>query len=279
MTLACTAAPVVAMEDCSRDAPALVADVGAVASQGSCSSGEILGTRQQAASQPILAETLAGGEQPAKGEVRQLRIEGAMAYFGAGRFQDERGFYEEIDFKTSGVETAQQTGFSCSERNVLRGIHCSPYGKIVSCLSGEMWDCMVDLRPHSPTFMAWDAVLLSPERRSRIYVPPGVGHSFLALKDGTTCLYVKFGRFDPSKEMEVNAFDPAIGIRWPEPLGDASEYIISKKDRNLPTVEEALAKRRLSGQAHPEGLPLKPGVPSEEPSLKRARLAPAPSGV
>lgn len=193
------------------------------------------------------------------GTCRRLRVEGALVFFDRLRHEDERGFFEEVSFSDIvGVQTAEaplvrQSGYSCSQRNVLRGIHCSPYGKLVICQSGEMWDAVVDLRPDSPTFLEWDAVLLSPERRTRMYVPPGVGHGFLALKDDTTCLYLKLGCYDRSQELEVNAFDPAVGIRWPLPVGSAEGYVISAKDRSLPPAAEALRQRRLSEEEEPRG--------------------------
>eukprot|EP00932_Pfiesteria_piscicida_P014360 SRR837773.26103.p3 GENE.SRR837773.26103~~SRR837773.26103.p3 ORF type:complete len:113 (+),score=29.42 SRR837773.26103:2-340(+) len=103
-----------------------------------------------------------------------------------------------------------------------------------------MWDVVVDLRPGSPTFLSWDAVTLSPRSRARVYVPPGCGHGFLSMQDGTGCLYIKFGAYDASKEVEVNAFDPEIGITWPPPLGEAAEYVMSVKDRGLRPAADAL---------------------------------------
>lgn len=204
------------------------------------------------------------------GEVRKLRVEGGLAFFGSGRFRDDRGFYEEIEIRTSGTDCVQQSGFSVSNRNVIRGIHCSPYGKNVVCTAGEIWDCMVDLRPESPTFMKWDAVLLSPERRSRVYVPPNVGHAFMALKDGSACLYLKYGSFDKAKELEVNPMDPAIGIQWPNPVDGASDFILSAKDRGLPMVADALAAK-LQQSSFPQTKGLPPS--SDETAAKRKHCA------
>ncbi|CAE8631654.1 unnamed protein product [Polarella glacialis] len=174
------------------------------------------------------------------GEVRQLRIADALVYFGSGRFEDERGFYEEVEQKASEEPTALQTGYAISKRNVMRGLHCSPYGKIVVCQAGGMWDVLVDLRPTSRTFMAWDYVVLSPTRRSRVYVPPGVGHGYLALEDNTVTLYLKLGRYEKSREIEVNALDKSLGIAWPPPLDGASDYIMSVKDRSNPLAADVL---------------------------------------
>lgn len=182
--------------------------------------------------------------------IKSLRIEGAFVYFGSGRHEDTRGFFEEVEVpveargcrdQTCERWAVQQSGFASSARNVLRGMHCSPYGKIVVCLAGEMWDVIVDLRQESATFLQWDFVVLSPELQVRLFVPPGVAHGYLARSDGTTTLYLKLGCYDKSKEIEINALDPTLGVRWPPPLGGPSaEYIVSAKDRALPIVAEAL---------------------------------------
>lgn len=174
------------------------------------------------------------------GQTRPLKVAGAVEYIAPGRYEDERGFFEEIDFSwiDDACSTARQCSVSGSHRNVLRGIHCSPYAKVITCTSGEMWDVVVDLRKDSPTFLKWDYVLLSPERRSQLFVPANVGHGFLSLQDNTTAFYIKFGFYAPGKEMEVNAFDPTVGICWPTPLDGDLSFIRSPKDRALPLVTD-----------------------------------------
>lgn len=170
---------------------------------------------------------------------------GAVAYYGWGRFQDSRGFYEEVEFTDREGQSVVQSGFAGSRRNVLRGLHRSPYGKLVVCMAGEVFDAILDLRPNSPTFLRWDTIVLSPERCVRLYVPPGVGHGYFTFKDGSLVLYMKFGHYDRAKEIEVSALDPAIGIPWPKPLDGAADYIMSPKDRGLPGIAEVLG--RLAG--------------------------------
>jgi len=186
------------------------------------------------------------GSAPSKapgGTVQKLRVQGAFAFIGAGTFADDRGSYEEIEIMSSEEPVVLQSGYSRSRENVLRGIHCSTYGKIVVCQNGEIWDVVVDLRPESPTYLQWDAVVLSPERRMRIFVPPNCGHGFVALKPDTICLYLKTGKYNKDQEIEVNPFDPKIAVQWPAPVGGAKDYIISKKDASLPLVDESLRKR------------------------------------
>lgn len=180
---------------------------------------------------------------PARGEKVPLAVEGAFVYYGNGNFDDARGFYEEIDLPL-GDHAVLESGYAQSKRNVMRGMHCSPYAKIVVCLAGEMWDAIVDFRPESPTFGRWDAVRLSQERRTRIFVPPGVAHGYMAMKDGTVSLYLKLGRYVKDKEYEFNCLDPAIQIPWPRPLDGSADYTISAKDRALPSAAEVMKGRQ-----------------------------------
>ncbi len=46
--------------------------------------------------------------------------------------------------------------------------------KLVRCVRGRLWDCIVDLRPDSPTFRQWFGDELSAENRRMMYVPARV---------------------------------------------------------------------------------------------------------
>jgi len=48
---------------------------------------------------------------------------------------------------------SEQTSFSHSKKNVIRGLHCARYGKLVQCIRGHLLDVFVDLREDSPTFL------------------------------------------------------------------------------------------------------------------------------
>lgn len=178
--------------------------------------------------------------------VKKLCVAGAAVYYGVGPFSDLRGSFEEVQvgFPGWGEEGKwmEQSGFAQSHKNVVRGMHCSPYAKLVLCVTGEMFDAIVDLRPESPTFLKWDSVLLSPERRTRIYIPAGVAHGYMAMREGTMALYYKFGLYEASQEIAIHPMDPEIGVRWPSPL-DGGVHILSAKDRGAPSAREGAARR------------------------------------
>ena len=105
--------------------------------------------------------------------------------------RDDRGFFLETyhaeKFGEGGVgATFVQDNHSRSTRGTLRGLHAQwrrPQGKLVRCISGEIFDVAVDMRRGSPTWSDWVGVTLSSENFRQIYVPPGFLHGFVVLSD------------------------------------------------------------------------------------------------
>lgn len=115
-------------------------------------------------------------------EVQELDIPGAYL-IGCQRFSDERGYFQELyrDERYSMFKQCKQISYSCSSANVVRGIHCSPYGKLITCVKGKVVYVCVDLRLDSPTFKKWISVELYNNRQ--IYVPAYCGSSFFAVSN------------------------------------------------------------------------------------------------
>ncbi len=113
----------------------------------------------------------------------------------------------------------------------LRGLHLPtpPHSevKIVSCFAGAICDVIVDLRPASPTFRAWQAFELSAENERQLYVPAGFAHGFQTLTDGTGLNYLISTFYEPAASTGVSYDDPALGIDWPLPVA-----VISERDRS-----------------------------------------------
>ena len=166
-----------------------------------------------------------------------LPVDGARVYVFP-RHGDARGFFNELynaERYTSLQRDWKQVSFSKSSRNVLRGLHCSPYGKFVTCVRGAFYDVVADVRPDSPTFGRWCKVLLTEDNCRQVYVPPGCGHGFLTLEDDTCALYLQEGCFHPVDERDVHPRDPFLAVAWPE---GASAPTLSAKDAAAPTLFE-----------------------------------------
>ncbi len=117
-------------------------------------------------------------------------------------------------------------------QGTLRGLHfqTSPYAesKIVSCLVGEVFDVIVDLRPESGHFGTWESVHLTPSVNS-ILVPPGVAHGFQTLTDNSVLQYLHSGRYSKSHSAGIRYDDPALQISWPLEIS-----LVSSEDLRLP---------------------------------------------
>lgn len=125
-----------------------------------------------------------------------------------------------------------QDNLSRSGQSVLRGLHYQkkhPQGKLVTCLSGAIFDVVVDLRVSSLTFGQSFSVVLDAERLSQIWIPPGLAHGFCVLTDGADCAYKCTDFYDPADEGGILWSDPSLNIDWP-----VQQPVVSEKDQQLP---------------------------------------------
>lgn len=159
-------------------------------------------------------------------------------------FQDSRGLaYESYNRRTfrelTGVDPEfVQDNRSQSVRNVLRGLHYQvvrPQGKLITALSGEIYDVAVDLRRSSPTFRKWAGFTLSGSDRRMAWIPRGFGHGFLVVSDSADVLYKLDDFWAPEHERTILWDDPALAIRWPV----SGTPVLSARDAKGVRVAEA----------------------------------------
>ncbi|MET8980090.1 dTDP-4-dehydrorhamnose 3,5-epimerase family protein [Streptomyces sp. NPDC004539] len=166
-------------------------------------------------------------------------------------FPDRRGLFRETWRQSAFTEatgyplTVGQISCSVSRKNTIRGIHgtVTPPGqaKLVTCVRGATLDVVVDLRIGSPTFGKHETVVLDAGSGTSVYLADGLGHAFQALTDDTHVTYVCSAEYVDGTMIDVQAFDPEIGIPW-QPAG---EPLMSDKDRAAPTLAEAAASGLL----------------------------------
>ena len=174
-------------------------------------------------------------------------------------FKDERGYfvetYNQNDMKEAGLDMVfVQDNQSMSTRGVLRGLHFQkqfPQGKLVRVVRGKVFDVAVDLRSDSKTYGKWFGVELSAENMKQFYIPEGFAHGFLVLSDEAEFCYKCTDFYHPGDEGGLAWNDPAIGIEWPQLVGeypgsaDGSGYTLedgtpinlSDKDQKWETLE------------------------------------------
>jgi dTDP-4-dehydrorhamnose 3,5-epimerase len=159
---------------------------------------------------------------------------------------DERGYFmESFNEQTFQKGVAQDIHFvqdnqSFSSKGVIRGLHYQTgehaQAKLVRVLQGEVLDVAVDIRPNSPTFGQYEAIVLSGENQKQFFVPRGFAHGFLVLSETATFFYKCDNFYNKESEGGIDYNDKIIGIDWQFPL---EKLIISEKDKVQPSLENA----------------------------------------
>ena len=159
------------------------------------------------------------------------------------KFEDERGLfletYKKSEFSTHGIpDTFVQENVSLSKKSVLRGLHYQinpkAQGKLVSVISGSIFDVAVDIRKNSPTFGKYTSIELNSEDIKLFWIPPGFAHGFLSLEDNTRVAYKTTAEYSHEHERGILWNDPGIGIKWPH-----MDVIIAERDAQFPGLMEA----------------------------------------
>lgn len=156
---------------------------------------------------------------------------------------DERGMFIK-DFSSAlfiekGIHhDLKEVFYTHSKKGVLRGIHFQStveQAKLVRCISGKIYDVIVDLRKESKTYGQWQAFELSGDLPQMLYVPKHFGHGYLVLEDSIVS-YQCDEQFYPEYDDGIIWNDIDLSIKWPTNL--IEELILSKKDLALQTFKQ-----------------------------------------
>ena len=121
------------------------------------------------------------------------------------------------------------------EKGTLRGMHfqVQPFGqaKLITCVSGCVFDVIVDLRIESPSYLRWVGSTMEAGCGRSIYIPPGCAHGFVTLTDNVAMAYLIQGAYEPNAAGVLRWNDPSVGIDWP-----ITNPILSDRDRFAPDL-------------------------------------------
>lgn len=151
-------------------------------------------------------------------------------------FDDSRGFFTETySNKLLSIikqnSSPDQINCSSSYYDVIRGMHynpINPQSKLVRVISGEIVDCVIDLRQGSETFGQIECFYLS-NRNYALYIPKGFAHGFWSKEEDTLVTYSCWGLYDPDNDMGINPLDKTISFPWLR-HNKTADYKISDKD-------------------------------------------------
>lgn len=161
-------------------------------------------------------------------------------------FTDERGYFFESfqakKLKELGIAAEFiQDNQSYSIKNTLRGLHyqagAAAQAKLVRCLSGEIYDVVVDLRKESKTFGKWAGFVLNAQNKQQLFVPRGFAHGFSVLSATAEVAYKCDNYYSPKDERGIIWNDPDLKINW-----QVENPIVSGRDGKWPLL------KNISGQ-------------------------------
>ena len=159
-------------------------------------------------------------------------------------FADARGrlvktFHDET-FLDLGLETNfTEEYYSVSKKGVLpirfhRYIMQLPpndHVKCVTCISGKIFDVVVDLRKDSPTYKKNFCIELDAEVGNMLYIPKGLAHGFYVISEEAIFLNRTTVVYKPESDTGVK-WD-SCDIKWPNPTP-----ILSDKDKLMIELEK-----------------------------------------
>lgn len=175
-------------------------------------------------------------------DIKNLPLIGAQI-ITRKKLEDERGYLsrlfctEELN-KNNIFKKIKQINITLTKKkSTIRGLHyqMAPFAetKMVSCIRGEIFDVIVDLRQDSPTFLNSHSEILSYKNQKSLIIPEGFAHGFQSLDDDCEVLYFHTENYQSNFEKGVRYNDQKLMIKWP-----LQSNIVSNRDLNFPLILE-----------------------------------------
>ena len=152
-----------------------------------------------------------------------------LIFYKRKTFKDSRGYFRELFLEKNLKKKFVFDYYSLSHKNVLRGLHLQlkkAQGKLITVITGKIFDVVVDCRPKSKTFGKFFSVELSENENISLYIPEGFAHGFYSFTDNTILHYRCTNYRHKESETGINWNDKILKINWPK-----KKFIVSNKDK------------------------------------------------
>jgi dTDP-4-dehydrorhamnose 3,5-epimerase len=153
--------------------------------------------------------------------------------------EDSRGAFRRNfcakEFRENGIEflVCQGNISENSKQYTMRGFHFQKYpgneSKVITPLSGGIYNVVIDLRRSSSTFLKWVSFEVSSARRESLHVPAGCANAFLTTSVNTVVQYYMGDYFKPESYAGFRYNDPYFDVQWPY-----DPAVISDRDASFP---------------------------------------------
>ena len=145
-------------------------------------------------------------------------------------YKDKRGYFRELFLQKHFKEKFPFDVMSFSNKNVLRGLHLQinkPQAKLITVLSGKIFDVCVDCRINSKTFGKFFTIKLSENENKSLLIPEGFAHGIYTLTNNVVLHYKCSNYRNAKSETGIIWNDKNLNIKWPSKKPNVSE-----KDKN-----------------------------------------------
>ena len=146
------------------------------------------------------------------------------------RVFDKKFCKDELSFNIKQSSISQNI-----DKGVFRGLHYQkiPFAenKLISCISGSVYDVIVDIDKSSKTYGNVFQMKLKSEDRIAIYIPKSCAHGFLTLEKNSTIYYSMDNVYSKKHSTGINWNDKKLKINFP-----ITPIIISEKDMLFPCL-------------------------------------------
>ena len=159
------------------------------------------------------------------------------------KHEDNRGIffrnYCKKELKKNKINfVVKQTNVSINKyKYTLRGFHyqTKPFqeAKIITPISGSIFNVAIDLRKKSKTFLKYYSFILNSKNNNSFYLPSGFANAFISLESNTTIFYLMDNYFNPESYTGFRYNDPFFKVQWPH-----KPKITSQKDKNFEDFDE-----------------------------------------
>lgn len=166
-------------------------------------------------------------------------FENEIRFFDNDAHVDPRGIFKKL-LRTTELESYKFENFFLTEnfsRGTVRGLHfqVEPFSeyKMVSCVSGKIFDVVVDIRLKSATFGTWAGYPLDASTNKSLLIPPGFAHGYQTLENNSNVFYAISNQYSESHARVITPNDSTLAIDWPLQI----ELISNRDSEGLTLIE------------------------------------------